>query len=111
MASSPACSARASLDAVVRAAWTARGCPLPGWDDLLGPAAAPDDADFAQVTALLARGALGRELLGARAAASVGGGRQRGRSPRRRAVAHAQPRDPGHAPGDRGGARVARPRA
>ncbi len=53
------------LDAVVRAAWTARGCPLPGWDDLLGSAAAaPDDADFAQVTALLARGALGRELLG-----------------------------------------------
>ena len=49
---------------MVRAAWTARGCPLPGWDDLLGPAAAPDDADFAQVTALLARGALGRELLG-----------------------------------------------
>ena len=52
------------LDAVVRAAWTARGCPLPGWDNLLGPAAAPDDADFAQVTALLARGDLGRELLG-----------------------------------------------
>ena len=52
------------LDAVVRAAWTARGCPLPGWDDLLGPAAMPDDADFTQVTALLARGALGRELLG-----------------------------------------------
>jgi hypothetical protein len=52
------------LDAVVRAAWTAHGCPLPGWDDLLGPAAVPDDADFAQVTALLARGALGRELLG-----------------------------------------------
>jgi hypothetical protein len=52
------------LDAVVRTAWTARGCPLPGWDDLLGPAAAPHDADFAQVTALLARGALGRELLG-----------------------------------------------
>jgi hypothetical protein len=51
------------LDAVVRAAWTAQGCPLPGWDDLFGPAAAPDDADFAQVTALLARGALGRELL------------------------------------------------
>jgi hypothetical protein len=52
------------LDAVVRAAWTAQGCPLPGWDNLLGAAAAPDDADFAQVTALLARGALGRELLG-----------------------------------------------
>jgi hypothetical protein len=51
------------LDAVVRAAWIARGYPLPGWNELLGPAAAPDDADFAQVTTLLARGALGRELL------------------------------------------------
>ena len=51
------------LDAVVRAAWIARAYPLPGWNELLGPAAAPDDADFAQVTALLARGALGRELL------------------------------------------------
>jgi hypothetical protein len=51
------------LDALARAAWTARGCPLAGWNDLLGPAAAPDDADFAQVTAILSGGALGRELL------------------------------------------------
>ena len=53
----------ARLDAVVRAAWTARGRPLPGWDELLGSAAAPDEPDFAQVTTMLARGALGRELL------------------------------------------------
>jgi hypothetical protein len=53
------------LDAAVRAAWTVCGCSLPSWDDLLGhAAAAPDDADFGQATALLARGALGRELLG-----------------------------------------------
>ena len=51
------------LDALARAAWTTRACPLPGWADLLGPGAAPDDADFAQVTAILKRGALGRELL------------------------------------------------
>ena len=96
---------------MVRAAWTARGCPLPGWDDLLGPAAMPDDADFAQVTALLARGALGRELLGGA-----------GLPPQSAAAASAaalldgepslvlSPAALRHSPGHCGGARVARPR-
>lgn len=53
----------AGLDALVRAAWSARGRTLPDWADVLGPGAAPGDADFAQAMALLARGALGRMLL------------------------------------------------
>jgi hypothetical protein len=54
----------AGLDGLVRAAWSALGCTLPDWADVLGRGvSAPGDADFAQAMALLARGALGRMLL------------------------------------------------
>jgi hypothetical protein len=54
----------ARLDGIVRAAWSARGCRLPGWQDMFAPGVpAPDDAELTQGIALLNRSALGRNLL------------------------------------------------
>jgi hypothetical protein len=54
----------AHLDGIVRAAWSVRGCRLPGWQDIVASdVPAPDDAEFAQVIALLNRSALGKSLL------------------------------------------------